>query len=502
MADKQVAEPPRWEDAIDVDDSDLLPLLTPSSSHPQNLSSQFPPLRPCSQFPPPPSQTLALAPSPAPPPLSLSQSLQEPPPCSTRLIPGPAGAVQAAMRRQFAVALQDGPCLGDRRENDSGLELDEEDGDFKLNPWLCALEFLGDDCSLLCPISSIKTRNTERVPQVVGIVKSCTTNGLGNLFLTLKDPTGSIEACVHQGVLSDCNLGADISAGCVLVLKQVVAFCPTRSARYLNVTSKNVMKLIKKDCGLPQKQIPPLYKGGGRNAESGYGKMEGEPSLWNVAKSPIDKSSEKYDHNATMANQNKGGGGGLFSDRCATICTKRVAELSDLELKEAEHQLAAGERATRLKTNAQEEVRKNLNCQWTMVGGDRYAGSGSCNTNTTIATTLMSSELGHSFASNMEFGDGEASEPLAMHRDYADNGERSLSGGRIDNSCKINIASGLQCDSLVKIATSVMPAKSDLVVNEAKKLISEVSVAQWTDEQLLELFSDYQDEIDFVNPGI
>ncbi|RRT62187.1 hypothetical protein B296_00005153 [Ensete ventricosum] len=148
MAEREAAEEPiRWEDALDVDDSDLFPLLAPSSSsspHPHTVSSLPPLLRPCSRFSPPPSQTLAPVPSPSPP--SVHRSAEEPSPSSAStapLIPGPAGAIQAAMRRQSATARRDSPFLDDHRVDDRGLDLGEEDGDFKLNPWLCALEFLG-----------------------------------------------------------------------------------------------------------------------------------------------------------------------------------------------------------------------------------------------------------------------------------------------------------------------------------------------------------------------
>ncbi|RZR73488.1 hypothetical protein BHM03_00024960 [Ensete ventricosum] len=150
MAEREAAEEPiRWEDALDVDDSDLFPLLAPSSSsspHPHTVSSLPPLLRPCSRFSPPPSQTLAPVPSPSPP--SVHRSAEEPSPSSATtapLIPGPAGAIQAAMRRQSATARRDSPFLDDHRVDDRGLDLGEEDGDFKLNPWLCALEFLGSD---------------------------------------------------------------------------------------------------------------------------------------------------------------------------------------------------------------------------------------------------------------------------------------------------------------------------------------------------------------------
>ncbi|CAL9108036.1 unnamed protein product [Musa textilis] len=513
MGEREAAEEPiRWEDAIDVDDSDLLHLLVPSSSssphphpRPHTLSSLPPPLRPCSRFPPPP-QTLAPVPSPSPP--FVHRSAKEPSPLSaitTPLIPGPAGAVQAAMRRQSASARRDSPLSDDHRMDDRGMDLDEEDGDFKLNPWLCALEFLGEDCDLVWPIDSIKTRATARVPQVVGIVKSCSPNGLGNLFLTLKDPTGSIGASIHHGVFSDCNLDGDITVGCALILKQVVAFCPARSIRYLNATSKNVVKLINKDCGPPRKQILASFtaRDGYKNVESGFETMKVKPTLWNVAETSLDESGKNYDDNTMMGNQKRGFVGEMSSEPCAKVSTTTVAGRPDPgHLKRLWS--VAGEQAAMLRFNAREEVTKSLNPQRTIDGGDKCLAQSLPFSNTiTAATTMMSSEPSCYLAGDTTIGLGEASESIVGRRAYADNEvRRTLNCERMIDSSKMDTGRSFQCDTIAKTSTTTMPFKSDLRVNEAKRSIPEVSVAQWTDEQLLELFSDYPDEIDLVKTSL
>ncbi|URE29398.1 hypothetical protein MUK42_17259 [Musa troglodytarum] len=479
MGEREAAEEPiRWEDAIDVDDSDLLHLLVPSSSssphphpRPHTLSSLPPPLRPCSRFPPPP-QTVTPVPSPSPP--SVHRSAKEPSPLSaitTPLIPGPAGAVQAAMRRQSASARRDSPLLDDHRMDDRGMDLDEEDGDFKLNPWLCALEFLGEDCDLVWPIDSIKTRATARVPQVVGIVKSCSPNGLGNLFLTLK----------------------------------VVAFCPARSIRYLNATSKNVVKLINKDCGPPRKQILASFtaRDGYKNVESGFETMKVKPTLWNVAETSLDESGKNYDDNTMMGNQKRGFVGEMSSEPCAKVSTTTVAGRPDPgHLKRLWS--VAGEQAAMLRFNAREEVTKSLNPQRTIDGGDKCLAQSLPFSNTiTAATTLMSSEPSCYLAGDTAIGLGEASESIVGRRAYADNEvRRTLNCERMIDSSKMDTGRSFQCDTIAKTSTTTMPFKSDLRVNEAKRSIPEVSVAQWTDEQLLELFSDYPDEVDLVKTSL
>lgn len=155
-----------WE-ALDVDDSDLSSFRRPPKRR-QTLidppiSSSV--LRPCShRSSQPPSQhpgpqtLVSQAPrSPDPDPASLPPL--EPPPLregaeGERRIPGPAGALRAAMRRR-ARRLEEGfPRGGGEEEEDATAvptqeyirraleDGDEDDGDFTLDPWACAVEFV------------------------------------------------------------------------------------------------------------------------------------------------------------------------------------------------------------------------------------------------------------------------------------------------------------------------------------------------------------------------
>ncbi|KAL6595071.1 hypothetical protein ACP70R_048174 [Stipagrostis hirtigluma subsp. patula] len=136
------------------------------------------------------------------------------------------------------------------------LDVQAPDADFLLQPWCCALQLLGKDRAWEQPgIKVIRSEETlNRAPLVVGVVTSCAPNGLGDLFLTLKDPSGTIGASVHKKVLSEDNIGQDISIGCVIVLSNVTIFRPSRTACYLNVTKGKVIKVLRKDCNLPPKQ--------------------------------------------------------------------------------------------------------------------------------------------------------------------------------------------------------------------------------------------------------
>ncbi|KAL8478623.1 hypothetical protein ACS0TY_030490 [Phlomoides rotata] len=241
-----------WE-ALDLDDSDLPSLL-----------------RPCKRRQPTSSPAASVA---AVKPLSQPENhpeQEQPPPsaaCRSRTIPGPAGAVQAAMLRknidrqnQNFTDNQDDNCEGFngkihnngvlstqeyvRRAIEDTAEFDE---DFTRHPWLSALQFVGAENGLIpsTPISSIKNcGNSDKVNQVVAVIKSCTPNGFGGLMVLLKDPTGTVGASVHHEVLSQSEFGKNLTIGTVLILKEVAIFSPLRSTHYLNITQRNLVKVF------------------------------------------------------------------------------------------------------------------------------------------------------------------------------------------------------------------------------------------------------------------
>ncbi|KAI3910396.1 hypothetical protein MKX01_034790 [Papaver californicum] len=242
-----------WE-ALDVDDSDLVSLLRPSTLLPckrplpppkQNPNKTknntiFHSLQPCSQ-----SKTLE----------SQTQKRDDLPSTSNRrLIPGPAGILQATMNRKARdnrIGEDQIPTQEFIRRMNGEEDAGENDPDFKRNPWLCAVEFDMGFEEGKSNLSSIKTCLTnKRVSLVIAMVKSCKPNGLGDLILTLKDPTGTIGANIHRKV-TESEFGKDISVGSVLILKQVVVFSPSRTGHYLNITLPNLVKVISKDYSGP-----------------------------------------------------------------------------------------------------------------------------------------------------------------------------------------------------------------------------------------------------------
>ncbi|KAF2309107.1 hypothetical protein GH714_000547 [Hevea brasiliensis] len=156
----------------------------------------------------------------------------------------------------------------------------EDDDDFTGDPWLCAVDFIrcqglaDGDGAIGIPLSVIKSRiNMDKVAQVVAIVKSCTPNGLGDVMVTLKDPTGTIDGTIHGRVLTEREFGKDISIGAVIIVQkvdnimffQVAVFSPSRSAHYLNITLSNMVKVISKDSKLSSTQncAAPVVKHAG-----------------------------------------------------------------------------------------------------------------------------------------------------------------------------------------------------------------------------------------------
>ncbi|XP_030521360.2 uncharacterized protein LOC115734636 [Rhodamnia argentea] len=140
--------------------------------------------------------------------------------------------------------------------------VDEDGGDFTLDPWVCAVEFVrqqglvdGDGVAIGTPLCSIKRGTVpDKVSQVVAIVKSCTPNGHGDMMVTLKDPTGTVGATIHHKVLRGKGFAQEISVGAVLILQKVAVFSPSRCTRYLNITLNNIIKVIAKDGGPPSKE--------------------------------------------------------------------------------------------------------------------------------------------------------------------------------------------------------------------------------------------------------
>ncbi|XP_017246261.1 uncharacterized protein LOC108217875 [Daucus carota subsp. sativus] len=226
-----------WE-SLDVDDSDLPSLIlrpcSNSNKHNHNHISQ-------------PQQQH-----------HQQQPQRTPPLISPRLIPGPAGKIQAAMNRK-RLHHSDSPLLPTqdfllKAAQCSDLSFQDDD-DFKADAWLRALRFLGNAQSTTkdfvlqtTPLSRVGSSLPDGiVNQVVAIINSCTPNGLGDMTVTLKDTTGLIDATIHRKVLTESEFAKDISVKAAIILKKVSIFAPSSKTVYLNITRSNVVKVFHKD---------------------------------------------------------------------------------------------------------------------------------------------------------------------------------------------------------------------------------------------------------------
>ncbi|XP_048227523.1 homologous recombination OB-fold protein isoform X2 [Ricinus communis] len=248
-----------WEESLDLDDSDL-PSLRPLKRQTTTLSPSQPFLQRC---------------------CSLSQNNHNLPSQLHPFIPGPAGTLQIAMLRRRNIKNEENTHEHEhavptqeylRRAIQDSVE---DDDDFTRHPWRSAVQFIrlkDGDGAIGIPLSAIKNwNNLDKLPQVVAIIKCCNTlNGLGDMMVTLKDPTGTIDATIHHRVLAETEFGKDVSVGAVLVIQkialyqsacncferstifQVAVFSPSRAAHYLNITHSNIIKVIPKDTRDPQ----------------------------------------------------------------------------------------------------------------------------------------------------------------------------------------------------------------------------------------------------------
>ncbi|KAG8639814.1 hypothetical protein MANES_14G171300v8 [Manihot esculenta] len=288
-----------WEEALDLDDSDLPSLrplkrrnhqTTASAAAEPTVSQPF--LQRCSISQS--SQTLS------------SQNLQNlvsqfhlPPSSSPRLIPGPAGNVQSAMLRRrknqngenLAADFCEEPIPTQeyiRKVMEDGVA--EDDDDFTGDPWLCAVDFIrrqglaDEDGAIGIPLSVIKSR-----------IKS--------IDKVAQDPTGTIDGTIHSRVLNDGAFGKDMSIGAAIILQKVAVFAPSRSAYYLNITLSNMVKVISKDCKLSVTQdcSAPVIKHAGPV-------FEHNEKSW-MPQMPFSLSQGRTDGimNSLRQNANKGG---------------------------------------------------------------------------------------------------------------------------------------------------------------------------------------------------
>nr|GEY15368.1 hypothetical protein [Tanacetum cinerariifolium] len=121
-----------------------------------------------------------------------------------------------------------------------------EDDDFKSGSWVSATNYVNTNGGTVTGcFGDIKNfLKNRKLDQVVAIVKSYSSNHIGDLTVTTKDLTGTIPGTIHYKVIGEGGYGNDITVGAALILANVSVFSPKPSMHYLNITMRNVVKVF------------------------------------------------------------------------------------------------------------------------------------------------------------------------------------------------------------------------------------------------------------------
>ncbi|GJS42495.1 hypothetical protein Tco_0567538 [Tanacetum coccineum] len=176
-----------------------------------------------------------------------SPSTQNP----VKIIPGPAGIVQAAkLLKQRGILLSlDWAVMSTQEYMKKVVEDVGEDEDFKSGSWVSATDYVNANGGTMSGcLGDIKNfLKNGKLDQVVAIVKPCSPNVIGDLTVTMKDLSGTIPRTIHHKVICEGGYGKDIIVGVVLILANVLVFSHKPSVHYLNITMRNVVKVFLKD---------------------------------------------------------------------------------------------------------------------------------------------------------------------------------------------------------------------------------------------------------------
>ncbi|GJR23726.1 reverse transcriptase domain-containing protein [Tanacetum coccineum] len=176
-----------------------------------------------------------------------------PPKVEARIIPGPTGILQKAMLRK-KVDIQAGGHENISITQEYVKKLNEdvsEDDHFTQGLWLMAIVYLHGHGVIEsgCLGDVEKYCKNGKLDLVVGVVKSCTPNSLGDMTFTLKDPTSIVGGTIHYKVFQNEADGytKSIKVGYVFILRNVSIWTPKPSQHYLNITIRNIVMVFEKD---------------------------------------------------------------------------------------------------------------------------------------------------------------------------------------------------------------------------------------------------------------
>ncbi|GKB95941.1 hypothetical protein Tco_0982078 [Tanacetum coccineum] len=188
----KINSPPNheWELSLDIDDSDLRlsPFLCPCNSH-HNVETTTT------------TETIVSLHNP-----TIDNCDENP----VRTIPGPVGIFEAAKLRKIANIREGGEEFVMLTHNYIRKVVEDvgEDEDFTFGPWVSAVEFVN-------------------------------VNG--------GSPFGTISGTIHYKVLTEGGYEKDITLGAALILHNVLVFTLKPSVHYLNITTRNLVKVFDKN---------------------------------------------------------------------------------------------------------------------------------------------------------------------------------------------------------------------------------------------------------------
>ncbi|GJX00127.1 hypothetical protein Tco_0184040, partial [Tanacetum coccineum] len=178
--------------------------------------------------------------------LQLSSSTCVEPSSSTpnpvRIIPGPAGVVQRAklLRENVFILDSDGALMSTQEYMQKVVEDVGEDDDFNSGAWFSATNYViatgGTVTGCLGDINNFLKKR--KLKQVVAIVKSCSSNALGDLNVTMKNLSGTI----HHKVIGEEGYAKDITVRVAMILANVSVFTPKPSEHYPFTLTKKIRK--------------------------------------------------------------------------------------------------------------------------------------------------------------------------------------------------------------------------------------------------------------------
>nr|GEV23583.1 hypothetical protein [Tanacetum cinerariifolium] len=126
-----------------------------------------------------------------------------------------------------------------------------EDDHFTQGPWVSAIVYLYGQWVIAsgCLGDVEKYCKNGKLELVVGVVRNCTPNSLGDMTVALKDPTGIVGVTIHYKVFQNEADGytKSIKVEFVLILRNVSVWTLKPSQHYLNITIRNIVKVFDKD---------------------------------------------------------------------------------------------------------------------------------------------------------------------------------------------------------------------------------------------------------------